>query len=195
MDRLGHDVLAGAALAFQQHGRRLAGADLSDQLHHVVHRLTLADQLDVAVALSLFGLEPPHIPPQSGGLQRLLDDHRELVEIDRLGQVVEGPELHRLHGALDRAVGGHHHHRDLRLLLPDPFENLYSGGIGQAVVQHQQVAVFFLEQLEGGLAGLGLGDLVPLVLEPRLHRPADQLLVLDDQDVFLGHHPTSRTGK
>ena len=37
-------------------------------------------------------------------------DGQQLIDLERLLQVVAGPELHGFDGALDAAVGGHDHH-------------------------------------------------------------------------------------
>ena len=47
-------------------------------------------------------------------LERAVDDDQQLVDLERLLQVVERAELHRLDRALDRGVRGHH--QDLRPL-------------------------------------------------------------------------------
>jgi hypothetical protein len=66
-------------------------------------------------------------------------------------------------------------------------EDVQPGHVGEPVVQEDQVDQLLAEDLQPSAAVLGLEDLVPLLLQPFLERPADQLLVLDDQDSLVGH--------
>jgi len=195
VDRLGDHVLSGAALPLQQDGRRLAVADLLDQVHDLPHGRAAADQIRLALDRQVLRPQTTHLPAEPGRLQGLLDDHGKLVQVHRLGQVVEGAQLHRLHGALHRPVGGHHHHRHLRDLLADALQDLQAGHVRQPVVQCQEVAVLFLEQGEGLPSGLRLAHAVALLLQALADRPADQLLVLDDQNAFLCHQSASSLGR
>ena len=59
-----------------------------------------------------------------GVLPGAVGQELELLEVERLLEVVERPELHRLDGALDGAVGGHDDHRDGGVELADPPEQV-----------------------------------------------------------------------
>jgi len=81
VDRVGDQLLAGAGLAAQEHGRA-GGRDLLDLLQHLAQRRRVADDLaevelavhlarQVAGVLSQLLLEPAVLAPQVEALERL----------------------------------------------------------------------------------------------------------------------------
>ena len=105
VDGLGHQLLAGAALALAENGGVRLGHALDDR-EDLAHLGRGAQ--DIGEADGLFHL---------AGLRRALalelpevccplQDHFEVVEIDRLQVVVEGPALHGGHGVGPIAVAG-----------------------------------------------------------------------------------------
>ena len=114
VDRARDQLLAGAGLAGDEHrALRLArpappcwitsciAPAAADDAVVVELGVALADQVAVLGAQPLV-------------LERAADDDEQLVDLERLLQVVERAELHRLDRALDRGVRGHH--QDLRPL-------------------------------------------------------------------------------
>jgi hypothetical protein len=81
----------------------------------VLHGPVLAH--DVAHAEPLPQLLPQHpvLAHQVAALHGPAQDDQDLVLLQRLGQVVEGPLLHGVHGAVDRPVRGHERHTQTRL--------------------------------------------------------------------------------
>ena len=89
-------------------------ATSSAVLYHLLHRPAAADHavvVEVGVPLvnevGVLGAQPLVI-------ERAVDHDEQLVDLERLLQVVERAEPHRFDRALDRRVRGHHH--DLRHL-------------------------------------------------------------------------------
>ena len=133
VQRLGGEFLAGAALAEDQDGRPGRGVRLEPG-DHVVHPRAIADhalEAELLVELSAeVAVGPGELPPLAG----LLDDGPHLGHVERLLQVVQRPELHRLDGRLHVAEAGHDHDLGVRLLRPGLAND------GQAVdVAHPQV--------------------------------------------------------
>jgi hypothetical protein len=106
----GDQLLAGAALAGDQH-RRAGAGDAFDQREDRLHLGALADDVREGVALRQLAAQVHVLDPQLGLLERLLADHLELFDVERLRDVVEGARLHRLDRRAGGGVGGHHDHR------------------------------------------------------------------------------------
>ena len=100
VDQPRHQLLARAALALDEHrgvGRRHA----ADQVDDPEHGRPLRDEGREA-ALGLQGRpELVDLPDERAPLERLAHDQDELLRLERLGQVVEGAQLHRLHRRAD----------------------------------------------------------------------------------------------
>ena len=110
VDGAGHHLLAGPALAGDEHGGP-GGRHLLDQLAH----------LRMAGESPRISSAPVRRAPtwwrstrfsatQGPVLQRLLDHQPELLHLEGLQDVVVGPQLHGLDGVLGGGEGGHHHH-------------------------------------------------------------------------------------
>ena len=103
VERLGGEVLAGAALAGQQHRRRRARGDLraaapcSAPHRRATRRRCASRPYGCACA----GAQLPDLAAQPRRLERLLDQQRDFVEVERLVGVVVRAELHRLDGGVD----------------------------------------------------------------------------------------------
>ncbi len=114
VQQTGHHLFAGAGFAFDQN-RGTRRRDLLDDLGNLGDFRRFADQavelvglFDLLGKLLVFRL-------QIAAAQGALEQHFDLVEIERLGDEVPGPAAHRLDGGVHRAVGGHHDgHRRLR---------------------------------------------------------------------------------
>ena len=105
VDGPGDELLARPALALDEDRAPGRGGGL-DELEDLLHGLAPAD--DVAEAELPLELvpEPEVLLPEGLVLQGPLDRQQELLVLERLLDVVEGPDLHRLDGRFDRGVGG-----------------------------------------------------------------------------------------
>src|SRR5262249_29877276 len=98
-------LLAGAALARHHHSRE-AVRRLADYLANLVHLPALPDEaLEAALAAQLRA-ERLVLVLQPLALERVGDSQLDLVELERLGDVVVGAELHRFDSGLRRGKGG-----------------------------------------------------------------------------------------
>ena len=111
----------------------------------------------------------------------------DLLERQGLLEEIEGPELGRLDGGLDRPVARDHH--DLGILLAglDPLQDLEAAHLGEPDVQEDEVEVLALQRLEPCLAGFRGLDREALVLEDPLEGGPDARFVVDDQYLFVAH--------
>ena len=61
--------------------------------------------------------------------QGRLDQGAQLLETDRLGQIIEGSRLERGHSVFGAAVGSNHRHRHLSIVFSDVADNVESVAI------------------------------------------------------------------
>ena len=120
MEERGDELLAGAGLAADQHGDVAAG-DARGGVEQAAHRPARADD---PAAEGLLGGQPPVVDAQPARLERALDDQGDLVDVERLGEVVVGAGLHRRDRDALRAVRGEQDHRQRRIALDDAAQQL-----------------------------------------------------------------------
>jgi hypothetical protein len=186
VDRLGGEVLAGAGLPRQQHRGRGTGRHLRQQLLHPRHgRRGAHDGVEPEVA-TLAAAQRHHFTAQRHGLERLLGEQQHLVEVERLVDVVERTELHRLDRVLDGRKRGHQDHRQIRRALFDLPQHRQAVAVRQLEVEKDQIDVV-PRLVHGFFGGGGLDDVVPLGGQPFAQRPPHQLLVVDDQNSRESH--------
>ena len=123
VQRARDQLLAGAALAGDEH-RGLGRRDPAHQLEHPLHRRRLADQAVEAEAPLQLGAQLEVVAHQRALLERALDDDVDLVDLERLGQVVVGAVLHRRDRGLGRGEGGDHDHLRVRARRLDAVEHV-----------------------------------------------------------------------
>src|SRR5207244_2228830 len=119
---------------------------------------------------------------------RQLDD----LEVERLEYVIEGAELHRVHGRLHSAVGREQHHRHLGVDLAYTGKQLETRHARHLEIGEDQVELLGLEPLERLFATLGAHRLDPHALEQDLQHAAHLPLVVDHQ--HLRHRGPRATG-
>jgi len=181
VDRLGDEVFPGTAFTAEKDSGGAAVGHVVDQLEELPHLLAIADDAVDPEPVPHLLPEVAHLAFEGGGLQALLDGEHQLVHFEGLADVIERTEPHGLDGGFDAAVGGHEDHDHVGVLLADLAEHVEAGHIGQLVVEKDEVVDAFAERLEAGLAGLGFVDHVAFLVKLLFERPADQLLVFDNQ--------------
>ena len=145
-------LLAGAALAGDQHGRR-AGGDGADDLADRRDRRGAADHPGVDAGVAALrgagrrgirivaggGAGRKRGPRAGPGGAGLLDDLVDLIAIEGLLQVIEGAELDRLDRGVDGAVGGQEDDGEVRLLDGEGLEEADPVEVGHAQVGDDDV--------------------------------------------------------
>ena len=178
VDQASEDFFAGAALAEQQHGDVYIG-DQRGLRADLAHLGASGDEEDVFgefldfSAVSLFALTEAEI-----------DDCIQFCFLKRLGEVVEGAQLHRVYDLARVVDAGQHHDLDAGLDLAQLFESLQTVDAGHEHVEQHQVglqALFYL--LQGFFAG-GCGfDFVVVHLQQRFDVAEHAGFVVDQQNL------------
>src|SRR2546430_9476879 len=191
VNRARHELLAGTGLAGQQHGAA-GGADAPDEVVNRLHRSRVADhalerrcRLHPLPQVAVLGAVLPH-------LESLPDRQLDDLEVERLEYVIEGAELHRVHGRLHSAVRREQHHRHLGVDLAYTGKQLETRHARHLEIGEDQVELLGLEPLERLFATLGAHRLDPHALEQDLQHAAHLPLVVDHQ--HLRHRGPRATG-
>jgi hypothetical protein len=147
MQRRGDQLLARAALADDQDGRIGRGRP-ADRLEDLAHRGALADERRLVVRALVgrgtrvaAGLRPQRADFLGQGAlpQRSLQGQHDLVEIERLGEVVIGSPAHRLDGGGRPAQGGDDDDRQVGQLRAQLRQDLHAVAAGHLEVEQDGV--------------------------------------------------------
>ncbi len=186
VQRLRDELLPGAALAAHEH-REIGLRDLLDQLEDPPHGRARADQvLEAQVAIDALEQQPV-LALEPRALQRTAHDQADLVVVERLGDVVLGAGLHRLHGDLLVAVRRDHDDGGLGPRLLHGAQDVHArNAAAEREVGEHQVDRRFAQACERRFARVGDRDLVALPPQQPGQRELDRALVLDDEDA-RGH--------
>ena len=191
VDQVGDDFLAGAGLAFDEHGGP-GGRNLLDKLGNFLDLERFADESvelvglrDLLGELFVFRLEV-------AAAERALEQHLDLVEVERLGDEVPSAVAHGLDGGVDRAVGGHHQ-RERRVGQRERgVEHLHARVATKAQVGEQELDRLAFQNL-GRLARVGGGVDVEFLLQRAAQALAGGAFVVDNQQG--GQHGGNGVGK
>ena len=121
-----------------------------------------------------------HFAPEVGRLERFLDEHHDLVEIERLVQIVIRAVLHRFDGVLDRGERGHQHHWRVRRDLLDSAQQRQAIAVRQPIVEQHEIDAG-LNVLERRRARTRFDNRVPLAAQAFAQRPANKFFVVNDE--------------
>jgi hypothetical protein len=182
VDRLRHQLLAGAALAEDEDVRARRGGQ-TDEVEDLRHRLRLADDVVEAVAPRQLGAQLAVLAAQLALFEAAADGEQHFLVLERLGDVVESALAHRLDRAFDRRECGDHHHHLLGVLAPDLAQRLLAAHPGQHQVEEHEIDFLALEDLESLLAALRVERMMAVAAEQRGEDVLEDFLVVDDQDV------------
>ena len=156
VDGPGDELLAGAALAGDQH-RHVLGGDAADRLVHLAHGRRTAQDRVVRVGVRLgFSEDGGRLHPP-GDLQGLANDPPQMTGVERLGEVVAGALLHRLDRLVGRPGRGDEDDRGPQAHPADLPVDLKPGLIGQVGVEKDDVGAARANALEP--LGTGAHDL------------------------------------
>ncbi len=188
VERVGHQLLAGAAVADDEH----AGARGRHQPHlleEVLHGRRAADDALEAVALVEHLAQVRDLLLELLLLDQVHHPLAQLVEIDGFGEVVVGAHPHGFDGGLDGAVGGHQHDAEIDLPLPHLLQEAEPVHAGHAQVADGEAGVIVLvEELEGLPRVVEGTHGEPRLLEGDGHRFAGAGFIVDYQNQgLLGH--------
>ena len=181
VDCAGDQLLAGAALAAHQHGA-LVPLDGLDDAVDPLQGAAPADQLAHPAEASHLLAQPCVLAAQGIHLQHALDGEQDLLRTGVLDQVVRGAELHRLDGALDRAVAGQDDDHGGQLALVQGPQELHAVHHRHFEVRHDHVEQALAEPGERRLAVRRVFHRVARALEVLGERARHVGLVLHEED-------------
>jgi hypothetical protein len=181
VDGPGEQLLAGAALALDEDGRRAVG-HLVDQGHEPTESGARPDDIASAQQVVQSLLESAVLGDEGPVLERLPDHPDELAAREGLGQEVAGAVLHGPHRFLDGAEGREHDHVHLRGHCPDLAQELEPGQPRHLEVGEDEVDPALAQTLEGGLPVGRQHDLVALARQRALETLAHGRVVVGDQE-------------
>jgi hypothetical protein len=180
VDGPGEQLLAGTALALDEHGGRGVG-DLLDQGHQPPEHGAGPDDLALGPQVVELLLQRAVPLDEVAPFQRLVDELEQLLAAERLGEEVVGAVLHRLHGLLHRPERGQqddvHVGRD-GLGRPQQLE---PGQARHLEVGDDEVDPAGLEALEGRAPVGGEHDPVALARQRALEALAQSGVVVGDE--------------
>ena len=191
----GDQFLARPALAENQHIDVL-GSNAADLLADRLHRRPAADQ-PVGLVLRPVAIvqDGRHVHQPADG-ESLIHHLLQLPGIQRLDQVVVGPQFHRLDRRLGRAVSRDENHEALGVDSPQVVKHIQSRAVAQPDVQQNHVGGRFGGQTQtfGGRFGPQHGHVV--AVEDRFDAELDARFVVNDQQSVHGNpnRDESRSG-
>ena len=183
MDRPGDQFLARAALAVDQDGGVALG-DPADGLVDLLHRGRVPDQ-PAFVLLADLRAEHVHLERQATHIDRLPHQDVHLVEIEGLGDVIEGAATHGLDGVLHGRLCRHDDDRNGAPAGLDLFERLEPAHARHADVHERDRDVALADPLQGLRRVLRQRRLHPVLFQGLLQHPADAFVVIDYQYFFI----------
>jgi hypothetical protein len=186
VERLRDQLLAGAALPGDHHGGAAVGR-LADGLEDVEDLRAAPDEILEPPLPMQLTLEREVLLLKPATLEGVGDRDLQLVELERLGDVVVGPELHGLHGGLRRGVGrDDQDHRPRRVLL-GRLEDREAVELAHPEIGHHEIEGLRLEPFDRRLTAVGHGDLEAGLPEHDGEQVPHALLVVDDQYAGIRH--------
>ena len=133
--------------------------------------------------------EPVDLAGALGPVERPLQNHLEAGGIEGLGQVVVGAFLHRLDGALDRALAREHDDGDVGVIHSEGGQEAETVHARHHEVAHHDRGRLLRHPLEGFGAIAGGSDLVSPEGEEVGHALPSEGIILDDQYTFTHGNP------
>ena len=192
MQGAGHQLLAGTGLAFDQHRWQVVTGHAPLGIEHLAqgvlegeHHRRVADQCLQPGLLRLALLVERQRAFHTLGSQGLVQGQFELGQNHRLGQVMKGALLHRLHGIFYIAVAGHHDHFQAWRLGHQGTQQVVPAHAWQRVVGQHRVRLRPLDLLQRQLCAVAHDDFVALEAEVSANVVGKDFIILDDQDAVL----------
>ena len=180
VQRARHQLLAGAGLAFDEH-RRLAGGGQADALVHFAHGFADADEFAVLRRLGVRRGRGQGSAGFGARAQGAVEHLHHGGAADRLGQVVEGAQAHRLDGAGAAGIGRQHQHgRQPRRACGQRGQRLQAVHAGHALVQEDGAVAVAFDPAQRLFAAAGGMHFVAQALQGLDQGFAEGGVVIDD---------------
>src|SRR5213079_2989067 len=138
VERSRGELLAGARFA-RDEDAGIRGRGLADQLEHAPDAGALADDRPGTVGALQVALQDGVLARDAALVQRPRDGVQELVVVERLDEVVDGPGAQRADGALHGRVAGDHDDRQRGMHAADFADRIEAGAVWQLQVGDDEV--------------------------------------------------------
>ena len=158
MERARDQLLPRPALSRDQ-DRGVGVGHFPDEGEDLLRRVAHADEVIQPPPPARQGTETRVFPAHAGELESPGHELGDLVDVERLRDVVERAQLHRPNGGLDRRVARHEDHLGFRPDLPGVGENGEPVLPGHLQVGEDHVDGVVVDVLKGFLPGAGFVDL------------------------------------
>ena len=184
VQRLGHELLAGAALAGDEHDR-VGGSHPHDAPQNFADRGGPADDALEFVAVFELGRQKRNLAGEASAVERVANLDQQLLLGKRLLNVVERAQPYGLDGAVDGAVRGHHDDLRQRLHLFDRAQHVDAVVRAHAQIGEHQVKCARSAHFHALIAVGGLVDLIAGAPQHHRERRAHVALIVDNDN--FGH--------
>ncbi|MCY1356779.1 hypothetical protein D9M69_432400 [compost metagenome] len=183
MQRVGHQFFTGTRFTIDQHGD-VGVAQASDGAKHFLHRRRFADDFRGA-------------GQGRGNFQALLflsvlvgalDQGNRFINVERLGQVLEGAALIGRDSAVQIGVRGHDDHWQPRVLFANPRQKLQTAGAGHADVGDDHVRLLARQTAHHAIGAVEALRGHAFLLQGFFQDPTDRTVVIDDPHGFTTAH-------
>ena len=179
--------LAGARLAGDQH-RRSRTRQSADRAEHLLHRGRFAEQVRGATVADRHRIRAPY------ALRRTTHQIDDLVDIERLGQILERTAFVGGDRIVEVSVRGHDDDRQLWARTVDAPQQFETGLSRHADVGDQHIRRVAAQGLERGFGGFEDPRRHPAALQRALEHPTDRGIVVDQPDPKRRRAHASATG-
>ncbi len=115
------------------------------------------------------------------------DPRHQLLEAERLHEVVVAAEREPAHLVVGAVARGEEQHRRPYAVVAKPAAHLEAVEVGQHDVEHDQVGIMLLDGVERVTTRAGGAHLETLVAEGRFEHGPQVVLVVDEQEPFACH--------
>ena len=188
VERVGQELLAGAALADDEH----VGVGVRHRGHGFEHTLDArraSEDLRVGDLVDEPALEVRVLAEQLSMLERVLEQAEELVRLERLLEDVKrAGALRGFHRLAHGAVGGDDEHLEGRIAPLELARELQTVPVGQHQVDDGRVRITLDDCAQRLAHAPGRAHAVALALERQAETVGDRLLVVDDEDRVITLH-------
>ena len=181
VDRARDDLLAGAALAGDEHGG-VGRRDALDQVVCLLHRGALPDEGVESRQPSRLQAQPLHLLAQAAVRRRPVDRDREDVELDRLVDEVVGAHADGSDRRVEAAERGEHDDGHVGAAAHDALAKLEAAEAAHVEIRHDDVEVLRVERPERLVRRRSRLDDEASLAEPESEGLAQRRVVIDQKD-------------
>src|SRR3989441_475256 len=194
VERVGDELLAGPALADDQHVG-VGVRDRRDRFQDALDPGRLPEDLAVGGAIGEAAPQVGVLDDEPPVVERAPHETEELIRIERLLEDMERPgPFGRLHGLAHRAVRGDHDHLERGVAPPELPREVETVAVREHQVHDRGLGLALREGGERVPRAPGRVHRVALALEREPEPVGDRLLVVDDEDRAAGGLHGATTG-